>query len=184
MTTVETIDDNLLGEVSTNKIELHSRLSIALVFILLSPYYASYLYGVNLYRAGKQELIFGSITTLVICNLAVLVGLLGFDLTLNLGPTEFYFHFVISRSITSFLVLIPIWNKHFNNISAKSSFNYKTIGILLSIKTCLVLISFNSLTHLLDFRSTFLIQPPFVGLVLIGKNILDLINRKPFKSRY
>ncbi|CAG5078507.1 hypothetical protein [Parvicella tangerina] len=183
MDSEELLDEGFEKNNTQKKVYLHSKASIALVFIFLSPYYASYLYGVNLYRTGQYKKIFGTVTTLILCNLAVLVGILGFDLSQEVFSVKIYLHYFISRSVTSLLILLPIWKKHFKKQSYKTIFDYKTVGILFAIKVLLTLVMYNSIAMLLDFRSSFIIQPVFLGLILIVKNVIDLILGKPFKMR-
>lgn len=172
------IIDNFFEE--EKKIILFSKLSIFLICIILSPYWAGFLYCANLRYTGQTKKIFSTYFSIAMFDFLALVPLLGIDLSIH--GFNYNFIFLISKTIVGLLIVFPLWEKQLKEVEYHSIFPWARIFAMIVLYFLFVayhmsldnqfsyygsrpwyILSFNSITI-----------PPILLFIVIGKIIYTL----------
>lgn len=158
MDSFSTIDSEFVN----SKIKLNSKLTIVLISVFASPFLATIVYGLNLYKANKQSYFIGVLIAILASNFFLRVGFLGFN------DEVIRLIFLLFNLLMGLLLVGPFWKKHF---SLKSKFDYKNNWYLIVL--CVssfygYLLLFNVFVNPFKFEGNWeylkiLISPSFAG---------------------
>jgi hypothetical protein len=161
------------------KVILFSKLSIFLTCMILSPYWAGFLYCANLRYSNQKSKIFSTYLTISVCYFLTLTPLLGFDVSIY----GIDIVLLISKIITGLLVTSALWNKHFGELAHKTIFPWIRLFSMLVVYMAIIVYHtwlyhefsyYNPPpTYLPSFNSLF--TAPIMLLIAFGKTILHFI---------
>lgn len=163
---MNTTNNDILDDFNHQKeIILHSKLSIAILSIILSPITASILYSLNLWKTNQKEKIMGTLTAIAVSYLFLLLPILGFSMN-DLSITELGLHNIVLL----LFIIHPLWKKHFDDFEYTTKHNWLlTTGIITA--WFLYTYIYHSLFPINYFHSPSIIQiiirPSNINLVLL-----------------
>jgi ABC-type Na+ efflux pump permease subunit len=113
------MDSEILDDVyMEKKVVLLSKISILIIGLLVSPLLAGILYCYNLFQANKKDKIFSTLIAIVTINFMATVPIMGF----KIFYANFDFSLYIHHFITTSLIVMPLWKKHFKNVEFQTNF--------------------------------------------------------------
>lgn len=155
------------------EIVIFSRLSISIATIIFSPFFGAILYCINLYRTDQANRMFGSFISIILCNLLVLLPLVGFRFWyLGLIP-----QIIISHTTIAMLMIYPMWKRHFYKLQYQDTFPTKMFIVFFLISGFIQYLRYDS-RNIFPFYNEIYLSVIFITIALIAKAIIDLIAGK------
>lgn len=126
------IQHTVLDEIEKDeKPILFSKLSILITCIIISPYWAAFLYCGNLRLSDQKNKINRTFITISISYLMVVLPLMGFEIqSYSLLITHYF-----SRLIISLLIILVLWEKQFDDVEYETTFPWIRLIIIIVIQT-------------------------------------------------
>jgi len=150
--------------------EFFSRPVIFTTCMLFSPWIGGILYCINLSKSNQQNKIIGTYLTILFCNFFTAVPFFGFKMTIySFDPIILIHHLLVAL-----LIVLPLWNKHFEHLK------YKTV---LPISLLLIILVALCMSFILNL--SILKQGLFLTYAVIIRLLYTIVKtkEKPIQSK-